>query len=261
MSQLDPIVNQPSLYVNGGIISNNVATPNTKIDIAAIACRDSANMIDMNLGNYLGLSGVGTANSSTTVNFAVNGANGLASGSIAATTWYYIFVIGDSSNKNPVAGLASVSATAPILPFGYDSIRLIGAVKTDGSSHLLKFYGSSSGSTRTFNWDAPIAVTVTSSGTSATYSAMDFSTGVPVSAFGTAQVYAIWDPNAAGDILNFTPSGATGNFIVNTAVGTAIQDFSFTILPILVASVPKVDYKISAGTLTGVTVKGFNLNL
>lgn len=261
MSQLDPIVNQPSLYVNGLAISNNSTTPNTKLDVAAGICRDSANMIDMNLGNYLNLFGVGTANASTTINFAVSGINGLASGTIAASTWYYIFVVADSSNKLPTGAIASVSATAPVLPFGYDSIRLIGAVKTDGSSHLLLFYQSGSGSGRFFEWDAPIAVTVTSSGTSATYSAMDLSTGVPVSNFGLATLYYIWDPNAAGDILNFTPAGATGDYIVNTAITTAIQDGNFVIKPLTVSSVPKVSYKISAGTLTGVKVMGFNLNL
>lgn len=261
MSQLDPIVNQPSLYVNGLLLSNNATTPNTKIDIAAGICRDSNNQIDMNLGNYLSLSGVGTANAATTVNFSVSGANGLDTGSIAASTWYYVFVIADSSNKNPTAGMVSLSATAPTLPFGYDSIRLIGAVKTDGSSHVLLFYMTGSGSTRFVEWDAPIAVTVTDSGTSATYSAMTVSTGVPVSNYGTATLYYIWDPNAAGDILNFTPSTATGDYIVNTAITTAIQDGNFVIKPITVSSVPKVSYKISAGTLTAVKVMGFNFNL
>lgn len=260
MSQLDPIVNGASLYINGLIITNNTTTPNTKLDIAAGQCRDSNNQIDMILGDYLG-QGYGTANSSTTLNFGVSGANGLDTGSIAATTWYYIFVVADSSNKNPTATIASTSATAPVLPFGYDSLRLIGAVKSDGSSHLLKFYETNSSSTRFFEWDAPIAVTVTDSGTSATYSAMDLSTGVPPSSYGLATVYYIWDPNAAGDILNFTPAGGTGDYIVNTAITTAIQDGNFVIKPLTASSVPKVSYKISAGTLTGVKVMGYTMNL
>lgn len=260
MTQLDPIVNAPLLYVNGLAISNNAVTPNTKVDIAAGQCRDSNNIVDMLLGDFLA-QGYGTDNAATTVNAAVVGANGLDVGALANNSYYYVFVIGDSSNKMPVAGLLSLSATAPVLPAGYDSIRLIGAVKTDGSAHFLLFYQSGNGSSRFFQWDAPIAVTVTGSGTSATYLAMDLSTGVPPSNYGRAEVYAIWDPNAAGDILNFTPSGATGNYIVNTAVGTAIQDFWFAIQPRTVAAVPKIDYKISAGTLTGVTVKGFNFNL
>lgn len=261
MSQLDPIVNQPNLYINGLLLSNDATTPNTKLDIAAGICRDSNNLIDINLGNYLGLSGIGTANSATVVNCAVNGLNGLDTGSLGNNLFYYVFAIADSSGKNIPGAIASLSATAPVLPFGYDSIRLLGVAKTDGSAHFLLFYMVGSGSARFVQWDAPIAVTVTASGTSATYSAMDYSTGVPASNYGQVTVYAVWDPNAAGDILNFQPSGATGDYIVNTAITTAIQDFSFVIKPLTVSSVPKVSYKISAGTLTGVKVMGFNLNL
>lgn len=262
MSQLDPIVNQPFLYMNGLVLSNDATTPNTKLDVAAGICRDSNNVIDMNLGNYLSLSGVGTANSATVINFSVNGANGLDSGSIAASTFYYIFVIGDSSEKNVTAALASTSSSAPTLPFGYDSIRLIGCCKTDGSSHILAYYASGSGSGKYFQWDAPIAVTVTSSGTSATYSAMDLSTGVPTSNFGRVSLKYKWTNNAAADALNFTPSGATGDFetILGIVAGVAQED-NFVILPLLSSSLPKVSYKTSAGTLNNVWVQAFDMQL
>lgn len=262
MTQLDPIVNQPNLYMNGLLLSNDATTPNTKLDVAPGICRDSANAIDINLGNYLGLSGIGTANSSTVINFGVNGANGLDTGSIAASTFYYIFAIADSSNKNVPAALASTSATAPVLPFGYDSIRLIGCCKTDGSSHILAYYTSGSANTKYFQWDAPIAVTVTSSGTSASYSAMDLSTGVPASNYGRASVKWKWTNNAAADTLNFTPSGAAGDFetIIGQVAGVAMED-NFVILPLTVSSVPKVSYKVSAGTLNNVWVQAFEMAL
>lgn len=260
MTQLDPIINAGLLYVNGLAISNNATTPNTKVDVAAGQCRDSNNIVDLLLGDFLS-QGYGTSNAATTINAAVNGANGLDTGSLGNNLFYYVYVIGDSSSKNATAAMLSLSATAPVMPFGYDSMRLIGAVKTDGSAHFLLFYGTGNGSARFYQWDAPIAVTVTSSGTSATYSAMDLSTGVPASNYGSVQMYAIWDPNAAGDILNFTPSGATGDYVVNTAITTAIQDLMFPIKPLTVSSVPKVSYKISAGTLTAVKVMGFSLNL
>src|ERR1017187_5615810 len=200
MSQLDPIVNQPSLYMNGFLLSNDATTPNTKLDIAAGICRDSNNQIDINLGNYLNLGNPAiTANSATVLNFSVNGANGLDVGSVAASTGYYIYVIADSSEKLANASIASLSASAPTLPFGYDSIRLLGWVLFDGSSHLLAFYSSGSGSGKYFQWDAPIAVTVTLSGTSATYSAMDLSVGVPASKYGRVSLKYKWTNNAPAD--------------------------------------------------------------
>lgn len=262
MTQLDPIVNQPALYINGLLLSNDATTPNTKLDVAPGICRDSNDVIDINLGNYLGLSGIGTANSSTVINFGVNGANGLDTGSIAASTFYYIYVIADSSEKNGPAAMASLSATAPTMPFGYDSLRVIGVCLTDGSSHILKYYTSGSGSQKYFQWDAPIAVTVTDSGTSASYSAMNLSTGVPASKYGRAYIKYKWTNNAPADALNFTPSGATGDYetVLGIAAGVAQED-SFSILPLTVSSVPKVSYKTSAGTLNNVWVQAFEMQL
>lgn len=262
MSQLDPIVNQPSLYMNGFLLSNDATTPHTKLDIAAGICRDSNNAIDINLGNYLGLSGVGTANSATVLNFGVNGANGLDTGTFAASTAYYVFVIADSSNKLQPVTLASLSATAPTLPFGYDSLRLIGYVRSDGSTFLLTFYSAGAGGTKYFQWDAPIAVTVTASGTSATYSAMDLSVGMPASNYGRASIKWKWTNNAASDTINFTPSGATGDFetAIGQVAGVAMED-NFVILPLTVSSVPKVSYKVSAGTLNNVWLQAFEMAL
>lgn len=263
MTQLDPIVNQPFLYLNGLLLSNDATTPHTKLDVAAGVCRDSNNMIDINLGNYLGQGNPNvSANSATVINFAVNGANGLDTGSIAASTPYYIFVIADSSNKLGPAAMASLSATAPLLPFGYDSIRLIGWVLTDGSSFILPFYASGSGAGKYFQWDAPIAVTVTASGTSATYSAMDLSVGMPILNYGRASIKWKWTNNAAADTLNFTPSGATGDFYtsIGQVAGVAMEN-NFVVLPLTVSAVPKLSYKVSAGTLNNVYVQAFDMLL
>ena len=48
-----------------------------------------------------------------TVDITVSGVNGLDTGSEAASTWYYIWVI---YNGTTVAGLLSTSATAPTMP-------------------------------------------------------------------------------------------------------------------------------------------------
>lgn len=261
MTQLNPVVNQPSLYIEGLKITNNATTPNTKLDIAAGACRDSNNSVDMNLGNYLGQTAYPVAaNSATTINFAVNGFNGLDTGTFAASTFYYVFVIADSTNKKVTGAIASLSATAPTLPLGYDSIRLIGCCKSDGSTNLLVYYTIANGNSRYFQWDAPIAVTVTDSGTSATYSAMNFSTGVPASNYGRINMLYKWTPAAAADTLNFTPSGATGDYITLLGIVASVaQQDTFSILPLTVSSVPKVSYKRSAGTLNSVFVQSFEM--
>ena len=64
--------------------------------------------------------------------------NGLDAGAEAADTWYYIYVIYDSTDGS-IAGLLSVSDTAPTLPGTYDKKRLVGVVRNDSSSDFIAF--------------------------------------------------------------------------------------------------------------------------
>ncbi len=133
---------------------------------------------------------------------------------------------------------------------------------TDGSSHILKYYSAGATANKYFQWDAPIAVTVTSSGTSATYSAMDLTTGVPTTKFGRTFIKYKWTPNAAADALNFQPTGATGDYETKLGVVASVAlEESFSILPLLATSKPEVSYKTSAGTLNNVWVQAFEMQL
>lgn len=109
----------------GLLIQNNVGTPNTKLDIAT----DYAVVVDPASAGAKAFSSV-----SKTIDFTVNGVNGLDTGAFAASTWYYIYLI---SNKVAVNALASLSATAPTLPAGYTLTFRAGAVISDGSTHLV----------------------------------------------------------------------------------------------------------------------------
>jgi len=72
-----------------------------------------------------------------TLNSATSGAGGLDTGSLAASSWYYVYLI---YNGTTVNALMSASATSPTLPFGYTYVTsAIGAVRTDGSKNFLGF--------------------------------------------------------------------------------------------------------------------------
>jgi hypothetical protein len=262
--QFEQIVNDGLLYINGLALSNNATTPNTQFNVAAGQCRDATNEIDMILGNYLGVNANQSANTSTTVNAAVNGANGLDTGSLAASTMYNIFVIADPTGfkATSVICTAAAIATGPLMPQGYGVSRYIGSILTDSSSHFLLTYYSGNGSLRYAQYDAPIAVTVTGSGTSATYSAMDLSVAVPLTSFGRVAIKYKWTPAAAADALNFTPTGATGDFqtILGQVAAVAIEN-NFIILPLIAAAKPEISYKTSAGTLNNVWVQGYDILL
>ena len=68
---------------------------------------------------------------SLTVNLDVSGANGLDNGAIAANTGYFLYVI---DNGATTAGLASASATAPVMPSGYTYKLLVGWCTTDNTA-------------------------------------------------------------------------------------------------------------------------------
>jgi hypothetical protein len=72
---------------------------------------------------------------SCSINWATTGANALDTGSLAASSWYYIFVI---NNGTTTACLGSASSSAPTLPATYIYFARVGAVPSDSSSHLMR---------------------------------------------------------------------------------------------------------------------------
>lgn len=69
---------------------------------------------------------------SLTLNTAGSGANGLDTGTIAASTWYYVYVI---SNGTTTAALCSLSPTAPTMPSGFTYKALVSVLRSDGTAN------------------------------------------------------------------------------------------------------------------------------
>ncbi len=76
--------------------------------------------------------------STKVVDITVAGAGGLDTGSEAASTWYYIWLIYNPTTTT-YNGLLSTSSTSPSMPSGYTKKRLIGAVRNDSSSNFRPF--------------------------------------------------------------------------------------------------------------------------
>jgi hypothetical protein len=93
----------PRSYLAGMTLSRNGTTPNTKIDVAAGACRDDTNFVNI---DFL---------ASLTIDTGTTGANGLDTGTLAASTWYHVYAIGKADGVTS-AGLISTSASAPTMP-------------------------------------------------------------------------------------------------------------------------------------------------
>ncbi len=93
---------------------NNGTSPNTKIDISP-GPFDPTGMFEAILEDNSSPPNTYKARQSSTITIdsGVTGANGLDTGSLAASTWYYFYLI---YNGSTVAGLLSASATSPTMP-------------------------------------------------------------------------------------------------------------------------------------------------
>lgn len=263
-SNSDPVKDQSYMAITGFQISNNATTPNTKIDVAAGLCRDQTNTFDINLGNWFGsVPSPASANVSSTINAAVNGALGLDTGALAASKVYYVHAIFDVSGQLPPSLVLSLSRIAPLLPAGYSNFRWIGQRATDSSVHFLLGYDSGQNSERQFVFDASQATSVTA-GTSATYAAIDISALVPAIDQLPVLFRANWTANAAADSFNMQGGNAVGDqwsLIASAAGGTAHTIGFGYVNSQLVSSVPKVNYKVSAVGGVAINISGFNYSL
>lgn len=71
---------------------------------------------------------------SVTPSLSNSGANGLDNGASAVSTWYSVWIIYNPTTL-AVAGLLSLSATAPTLPAGYTHKARVGWIRTDATAN------------------------------------------------------------------------------------------------------------------------------
>ena len=117
----------PGYWKHNLEVKNNAATPNTQIDVD---CDEL--VVETAAGSRQLISSI-----NVTIDTAGTGANGMDSGSLAGTTFYYVWVIYNPTTST-TAGLISTSATNPTMPADYTYKRLVGEVYSDGSTHFVK---------------------------------------------------------------------------------------------------------------------------
>lgn len=105
----------------------NASNPTFQVDV------DATNILLKTTGGD-----VYTANAvNLTADITASGADGLDTGSEANSTWYFIWVI---YNSTTVASLLSTSSTAPTMPSGYTYKGLVGAVYNDSGGDFDWFH-------------------------------------------------------------------------------------------------------------------------
>jgi hypothetical protein len=114
------------------VCTNNATTPLTQVTTTA----DELVLKDANDNYYR------VRNVNVTANSLASGVNGLDTGTVAASTWYYVYVIsnGPTATTPTVQALISTGQPAPAaLPTGYTYYALVGAVFTNTSNQFPYF--------------------------------------------------------------------------------------------------------------------------
>ena len=256
--QNDPIYSLPHLYIAGLNIS---IASTTLLAISAGQARDANDNIDMPVGfpnlqgnTYPAMQFQGYS-PGLLINSAINGANGLDQGTIAASTQYAIYLIGDSRGYQKVAAVMSLTSNVlPLLPLGYDSYRLLGFIETDGSSNFVYATHKPQNMAGALQYVLQPPVSVLSGGNATTFTAINLSSAVPTTTLQNIIVTLLvtFIPAAAGDVVQFRPTGsaATGglNTIVGIAAGIAQSQYIQVIAGVSGGSLPEIDYLVTSAS-------------
>lgn len=239
-----PMVNLGNLYVQGGRLS---FLTGTTISVASGQFRDSTNVNDLVLS------------SAVTINAATNGANGLDVGSLANSTLYAVYVIGDSTGFKATGALLSVSYSAPTLPAGYDMFRRVGSVLTSGAAAILDFTQAGDSLDRPL-WYAAAVTTSVSAGASTTFALVDCSAIVPATA-GQIILKSALTADAGGTrtaAFKATISSSTAGQAITSSPASTITSASIVCPCSTVTGVTGVDYLVSnSSAALAVSVFGY----
>ena len=185
----------------------------------------SSSTFGISAGSVSGMS-LSTAYTKTTSTWEVGSTKGsLDAGAIAPSTCYHVYLIKRTDtgvsdvlvSLNPT--IAQPTAT-PTMPAGYTLFRRIGSMRTDGSSHWVKFFQWGN----EFTLDAPVAITpITNLDTTPVLITLNVPTGINVRAkviglvrnAGATASALFYSPLGSAQASNSPAGNASGYVIVN----------------------------------------------
>lgn len=216
---------------------------NTTLTVTSGTCRDSAGVYDMYLP------------STTTINTAVVGLNGIDTGTLAASTVYAVHLVNDASGHVVPGVIVSTSITAPVLPAGYSIFRRIGWAVTDSSTHFLKIVQSGTGMIRRYEFDT--LQRILNAGTVGTdYTAIDCSAFLPAVQDMPLGIQCAFTPNTAGNVLYVRQTGSASSTspAMSADVKSVATSVPLTVLAGIASSKAKIDYKVTENGTDSATI-------
>lgn len=218
---LESIISRNFLFrgaIDGLITSNNIVDSDHDIDIAAGQCRDSGNAKSIFLDSAI--------TKQVDVNWA-EGTNlgGFPSGlTLAADTWYHMFVIMSADGSKIDAGFDTNLAAVNLLAdaTAYSVYRRIGSVLTDGSANINGFVQIGD----EFTWKTPIDDFSGLTGIVEVTQAVRAPLGISTLVFAAIRVdNSVWLRIDHPDVTDTAPTNATPwalRILVNAANHTRV---------------------------------------
>lgn len=198
------------------------------------------------------------SNATITVDIGVSGANGLDTGSEASDTWYAVHLIADKFGTSPVAGLFSLSATAPTLPTGYNIFRRVGWVRNNASSDFLDITARNNSKTRQFFYDRNKNDSrVLQNGSASTFTIVGLGSYVPPTSTHVHLLvgFETGSGGAAANNLSLRPADfAIANPLWHVAPGIVSANKMFILFSMPCDSSQDIEYKVSNSTHNTTTI-------
>lgn len=236
------------------VSNNNSTTPNTQVDFSFTSL-------------YVGTNSVAQT-STKTINAAVTGANGLDTGSLANSTWYYVYAITNATGTS-VQGLMSTSATNPTMPANFTAKRLFSTYRTDASAHFYPQYQQDH--SIYYDLDDLSPNTVVVAGTANTPTAVDCSGFIPVLSrtgyFGT-EILASFSGNGTATLYMRATGGQSANGAVvaqvKRVITSAVNESMNNFVQVPTNSAQSIDYtyvfSLTSARGAYISVYGYNLS-
>ncbi|CAB4122818.1 hypothetical protein UFOVP28_50 [uncultured Caudovirales phage] len=194
------------------------------------------------------------ASLSAVPDLSVNGAvNRLDTGTVAASTWYYVWAI---SNGTLVGFLYSLSSTAPTMPGGYTYKALVGVVRTNGSAQVVPFNQKGK------SWQYVAAIQAILGSTASTWNLVSTANYVPAAISNRVRGFVVTPMSGAAAVAPNSSYSTSINSSVNpppagmttgSAAGSQNTTFDF------VLETTGFYYMSGSGAPAGAYVLGFEI--
>lgn len=237
---------QPFQFINNFGIANDPYHPNNILNVFFGNTLDSLNTYEVTM-----------ARSILFIDTSVIGIGGLDKGPLLANKVYGVYVAWDPIGNNPDGAFLSSSYYHPLNPYGYNAVKLVGYVATDGSKNIIPGKWTPYGSSpyRNFNYAPKLAVLT--NGTANTQTDIDLISFIPNIGGQIANFELNFTSSTPGNALTIYSDGGNFNLYAQAAniPVTAMSNIIIT-KEILIADVvtPVFSYSVTNSATDTATI-------